>query len=53
MGWLDSITDSADMRVSKFQETVGDGKAWCAAVPGIAKRWTRLSNQTTTTTTLV
>ena len=44
---LNSITDSMDMNVSKLLETVEDRGAWCAAVPGNAKSWTRFSNWTT------
>ena len=40
MKWLDSITDSMDMNLSKFQEIVEDRGAWCAAVHGITKSWT-------------
>ena len=43
MRWLDSITDSMDMNLSKFQEIVKDREAWYAAVHGIKKSWTRLS----------
>ena len=40
MGWLDGITDSVYVSLSKFQEIVKDRKAWHAAVHGVAKSWT-------------
>ena len=49
MKWLHSTTISVDMSLSRLQKIVKDREAWCAAVHGVAKSWTRFSDWTTTT----